>query len=150
MPGGTTEAYQFIEPIVSKIAAQTDDGACVTYIGRGGSGNFVKMVHNGIEYGDMQLISEAYGILKTVGGLSNQELAKVFAEWNKGELDSFLIEISSIIFTVKDELKGEGDLIDKVLDRTGSKGTGKKKSKKSCKLCIFPAMLTGCFNFELN
>ena len=83
MPGGTSEAYSFIEPIVTKVAAQTEDGACVTYIGSGGAGNFVKMVHNGIEYADMQLISEAYDVLKTIGGLSNTELAAVFAEWNK-------------------------------------------------------------------
>lgn len=83
MPGGTPEAYTFIEPIVTKVAAQTDDGACVTYIGPGGAGNYVKMVHNGIEYGDMQLISEAYDVLKTIGGLTNEELGKVFTDWNK-------------------------------------------------------------------
>lgn len=126
MPGGTSEAYSFIEPIVTKVAAQTEDGACVTYIGSGGAGNFVKMVHNGIEYADMQLISEAYDVLKTIGGLSNTELAAVFAEWNKGELESFLIEISSIIFAKEDDQEGKtGFLLDKVVDKTGSKGTGK-------------------------
>eukprot|EP01025_Chloroclados_australasicus_P027031 TRINITY_DN2682_c0_g1_i1.p1 TRINITY_DN2682_c0_g1~~TRINITY_DN2682_c0_g1_i1.p1 ORF type:complete len:568 (+),score=53.71 TRINITY_DN2682_c0_g1_i1:176-1879(+) len=124
MPGGPHEAYQYIEPIVKKVAAQVEDGPCVTYVGPGGAGNFVKMVHNGIEYGDMQLISEAYDILKTIGGLNNEELAITFEEWNKGELNSFLIEISSAIFKVKDE-QGPGFLIDKVLDKTGSKGTGK-------------------------
>ena len=83
MPGGTQEAYKYIEEIVKKVAAQVDDGPCVTYIGEGGAGNFVKMVHNGIEYGDMQLISEAYDVLKTVGGLTNPELEAAFKEYNK-------------------------------------------------------------------
>lgn len=83
MPGGTEEAYKHIEDIVRKVAAQVDDGPCVTYVGNGGAGNFVKMVHNGIEYGDMQLISEAYDILKTVGGFNNEELAEAFDDWNK-------------------------------------------------------------------
>ena len=83
MPGGDKDAYNFIEPIVRKVAAQVDDGPCVMYVGPGGAGNFVKMVHNGIEYGDMQLISEAYDVLRTVGGLTNDELADVFVEWNK-------------------------------------------------------------------
>ncbi|MDE5286002.1 MAG: NADP-dependent phosphogluconate dehydrogenase, partial [Buchnera aphidicola] len=88
------EAYKYIEDILLKVAAQVpDSGPCVTYIGKGGSGNFVKMVHNGIEYGDMQLIAEAYDVLKSVGKLSNEELQRVFSEWNKGELLSFLIEI---------------------------------------------------------
>lgn len=125
MPGGSEEAYSYIEKIVTKVAAQVDDGPCVTYIGSGGSGNFVKMVHNGIEYGDMQLIAEAYDMLKNVGGMSNKEIAEVFAEWNKGELESFLAEITSIIFTVKDDKGKEGELLDYILDKTGSKGTGK-------------------------
>lgn len=86
MPGGTQEAYKYIEEIVKKVAAQVDDGPCVTYIGEGGAGNFVKMVHNGIEYGDMQLISEAYDVLKTVGGLTNPELEQAFNDWNKVRL----------------------------------------------------------------
>jgi 6-phosphogluconate dehydrogenase len=97
----------------------------VTYIGELGSGNYVKMVHNGIEYGDMQLIAEAYEVLRTIGGLSNEELAAVFAGWNAGELDSFLIEITARIFTVKDTEGGEGFLVDKILDKTGMKGTGR-------------------------
>lgn len=120
MPGGDADAYKYLAPIVEKVAAQTDDGACVTYIGPGGSGNFVKMVHNGIEYGDMQLIAEAYDVLKTVGGLSNEELAHVFDEWNKSELESFLIEITASIFKKKDEY-ADGFLVDKVLDKTGMK-----------------------------
>ncbi len=98
MPGGSKEAYNRIADVVSKVSAQVDGGACVTYIGPGGAGNFVKMVHNGIEYGDMQLISEAYDMLKTVGGLTNDELAKAFSDWNAGELSSFLVEITAQIF----------------------------------------------------
>ncbi|KAJ6402607.1 hypothetical protein OIU84_014667 [Salix udensis] len=114
MPGGSFEAFKYIEDILLKVAAQVpDSGPCVTYIGKGGSGNFVKMVHNGIEYGDMQLIAEAYDVLKSVGKLSNEELHSVFAEWNKGELLSFLIEITADIFGIKDD-KGEGHLVDKV------------------------------------
>ncbi|MBA0621687.1 hypothetical protein Godav_007288 [Gossypium davidsonii] len=112
-----------------------EDGPCVTYIGEGGSGNFVKMVHNGIEYGDMQLISEAYDVLKHVGGLSNDELAEIFAEWNRGELESFLIEITSDIFRVKDDL-GDGFLVDKILDKTGMKGTGKWTVQQAAELSV--------------
>eukprot|EP00252_Welwitschia_mirabilis_P019128 TRINITY_DN4348_c0_g1_i1.p1 TRINITY_DN4348_c0_g1~~TRINITY_DN4348_c0_g1_i1.p1 ORF type:complete len:540 (+),score=94.86 TRINITY_DN4348_c0_g1_i1:163-1620(+) len=135
MPGGTIEAYRYIEDVVKKIAAQVDDGPCVTYVGPGGAGNFVKMVHNGIEYGDMQLIAEAYDVLKHVGGLSNQELADTFAEWNRGELESFLIEITADIFTVKDELDG-GELVDKILDKTGMKGTGKWTVQQAAELAV--------------
>uniref|UniRef100_A0A8I6YHT6 phosphogluconate dehydrogenase (NADP(+)-dependent, decarboxylating) n=1 Tax=Hordeum vulgare subsp. vulgare TaxID=112509 RepID=A0A8I6YHT6_HORVV len=115
MPGGSLEAYQYIEDILLKVSAQVpDSGPCVTYIGKGGSGNFVKMVHNGIEYGDMQLIAEAYDVLKSVGKLTNGELQQVFAEWNKGELLSFLVEITADIFSIKDD-QGEGYLVDKAL-----------------------------------
>jgi 6-phosphogluconate dehydrogenase len=135
MPGGTIEAYKYIEDIVAKIAAQVNDGPCVTYIGDGGAGNFVKMVHNGIEYGDMQLIAEAYDVLKSVGGLTNRELASAFTEWNKGELESFLIEITSYIFRVADD-KGDGELVDKILDKTGMKGTGKWTVQQAAELSI--------------
>ncbi len=93
------------------MSTQVDGNACVTYIGEGGSGNFVKMVHNGIEYGDMQLISEAYDILSTLGGLTNDELGAVFTEWNKSELSSFLVEITSIIMTKKDDQVSEVSLL---------------------------------------
>lgn len=132
MPGGDAESYKYLQPIVEKVAAQTEDGACVTYIGPGGAGNYVKMVHNGIEYGDMQLISEAYDVLKTVGGLTNEELAAVFDEWNKSELESFLIEITASIFKKKDD-KGDGFLVDKVQDKTGMK-VSRKSSKKVFRL----------------
>lgn len=125
MPGGTKEAYAAIEPIVTKIAAQVDDGPCVTYIGPKGAGHYVKMVHNGIEYGDMQLIAEAYDLLKSVGGLSNAELHEVFSEWNTtDELDSFLIDITANIFTKADDMNGGGELIDYIVDAAGQKGTG--------------------------
>lgn len=123
------------------MAAQVDDGPCVMYVGEGGSGNFVKMVHNGIEYGDMQLISEAYDVLKTVGGLSNAELAKVFSDWNKTELESFLIEITSIIMTVKDE-GTEDYILDKVVDKTGSKGTGKWTVQTAAELAVAAPTIT--------
>ncbi|KAJ8764899.1 hypothetical protein K2173_010364 [Erythroxylum novogranatense] len=135
MPGGSFEAYSNIKDILEKVAAQVEDGPCVTYIGEGGAGNFVKMVHNGIEYGDMQLISEAYDVLKNVGGLSNAELGEIFAEWNKGELESFLIEITSDIFRVKDDF-GEGDLVDNILDKTGMKGTGKWTVQQAAELSV--------------
>ncbi|MEO1522964.1 MAG: decarboxylating NADP(+)-dependent phosphogluconate dehydrogenase [Cyanobacteria bacterium J06633_2] len=125
MPGGTKEAYEAIEPIVTKIAAQVDDGPCVTYIGPGGSGHYVKMVHNGIEYGDMQLIAEAYDILKNAGGLDHNQLHEVFKEWNTTpELDSFLIEITTDIFTKIDEDSGL-PMIDVIMDAAGQKGTGR-------------------------
>ncbi|GAB4834502.1 hypothetical protein Ancab_032759 [Ancistrocladus abbreviatus] len=135
MPGGSYQAYENVESILKRIAAQVDDGPCVTYTGEGGSGNFVKMVHNGIEYGDMQLISEAFDVLKHVGGLSNEELGEIFYEWNRGELESFLIEITSDIFRVKDELAG-GELVDKILDKTGMKGTGKWTVQQAAELSV--------------
>ena len=116
MPGGTREAYDQIADVLTTIAAQVDGEPCCTYIGDGGAGHFVKMVHNGIEYADMQLIAEAYDLLRTGAGLTNDELADTFTEWNDGELESFLIEITARIFRrrlVDDEPSGEGD------DRTG-------------------------------
>jgi 6-phosphogluconate dehydrogenase len=124
MPGGDRDGYEELAPILTKIAAQHPDGPCVTYVGPGGSGHYVKMVHNGIEYGDMQLIAEAYDVLKTLGGLSNAELADVFDAWNHAELKSYLIEITAKIFRVKDP-EGKGELVDHILDATAQKGTGK-------------------------
>lgn len=135
MPGGSREAYALIEEVVRKVAAQVDDGPCVTYVGTGGAGNFVKMVHNGIEYGDMQLIAEAYDVLKSVGGLNNAELAAAFGEWNRGELESFLVEITADIFAVRDD-QGEGELVDKVLDKTGMKGTGKWTVQQAAEMSV--------------
>lgn len=125
MPGGTRESYQDLEPILTKIAAQVEGGPCVTYIGPGGAGHYVKMVHNGIEYGDMQLIAEAYDVMKNGLGLSNQQLGEVFAQWNQTEaLNSFLIEITADIFRYKDP-ETQQHLIDFILDSAGQKGTGR-------------------------
>jgi 6-phosphogluconate dehydrogenase len=125
MPGGTRAAYKELEPILTKIAAQVDDGPCVTFIGPGGAGHYVKMVHNGIEYGDMQLIAEAYDLLKNVGGLDGKQLQEVFAEWNTtDELNSFLIEITANIFKYIDPETKE-PLVEVIMDAAGQKGTGR-------------------------
>lgn len=125
MPGGTQTAYGQLEPILTKIAAQVDDGPCVTFIGPGGAGHYVKMVHNGIEYGDMQLIAEAYDLLKNVGGLTAQQLHEVFAEWNTtDELNSFLIEITANIFKYTDP-ETQKPLVEVIMDAAGQKGTGR-------------------------
>ena len=124
MPGGSPKAYEFVRPIFEAISAKTNSGPCVTHCGPDGAGHFVKMVHNGIEYGDMQLIAEAYDILRKVLGLGAAELGKIFTEWNKGILDSFLIELTEKIFTVKDDETGK-PLVDMILDKAGQKGTGK-------------------------
>ncbi len=125
MPGGTTAAYENLEPILTKIAAQVDDGPCVTHIGPGGAGHFVKMVHNGIEYGDMQLIAEAYDLLKNALGLDHTQLHEVFDEWNNTEeLNSYLIEITADIFNYLDPDTGL-PLVEVILDAAGQKGTGR-------------------------
>ena len=125
MPGGTESGYRDLEPILTKIAAQVDDGPCVTYIGPGGAGHYVKMVHNGIEYGDMQLIAEAYDLMKNTLNLNGDELEKVFSEWNHtDELNSFLIEITADIFS-NDDPKTHEPLVDSILDAAGQKGTGR-------------------------
>ena len=137
MPGGDVEAYEAVKEVLTASTAQTDSGACVTFVGKGGAGNFVKMVHNGIEYGDMQLISEAYDVLKTVGGLTNAELATAFNEWNAAELDSFLIEISALILAKEDDQVADGGpLVDKILDKTGMKGTGKWTVQQAAELSV--------------
>ncbi|KNH06116.1 6-phosphogluconate dehydrogenase, decarboxylating [Candidatus Burkholderia brachyanthoides] len=134
MPGGQKEAYELVAPILTEIAAKAPDGEpCVAYMGPDGAGHFVKMVHNGIEYGDMQLIAESYDVLKRVAGLSNEELGKVYVEWNQGELDSYLIEITSKIFSKKDDETGK-DLVDVILDRAAQKGTGKWTSQNALDL----------------
>jgi 6-phosphogluconate dehydrogenase len=125
MPGGTEASYKELEPILTKIAAQVDDGPCVTFIGPGGAGHYVKMVHNGIEYGDMQLIAEAYDLLKNIAGLNAKQLHEVFGEWNTTEeLNSFLIEITADIFKKVDPETGL-PLVDLILDSAGQKGTGR-------------------------
>ena len=124
MPGGTRESWEAIREIFQKIAATSDSGSCVTYCGPDGAGHFVKMVHNGIEYGDMQLIAEAYDLLRRGLGAPAEELAAIFEQWNRGPLQSFLIEITAKIFRVRDEQSGE-PLVDKILDKAGQKGTGR-------------------------
>jgi len=135
MPGGKEEAYELVRPILEAISAKVGSDACCTYIGPNGAGHYVKMVHNGIEYGDMQLISEAYYILKNVLNLNADELAEVFQEWNKGELDSYLIEITADIFRKKDEETGQ-PLVDVILDKAGQKGTGKWTSQNALDLGV--------------
>ncbi|WP_373895026.1 NADP-dependent phosphogluconate dehydrogenase [Virgibacillus sp. CBA3643] len=141
MPGGQKEAYDLVAPIFEAISAKVDGDPCTTYIGPDGAGHFVKMVHNGIEYGDMQLISEAYYILKHVLGLESQELHEVFSEWNKGELDSYLIEITADIFTKTDDETGK-PLVDVILDTAGQKGTGKWTSKNALDLGVPLPLIT--------
>jgi len=124
MPGGNPEAWPHVKEIFQSIAAKVEDGTpCCDWVGEDGAGHYVKMVHNGIEYGDMQLICEAYDLLQRGLGLTPDELHDVFTDWNKGELDSYLIEISSLIFAKKDE--DGAPLLDKILDTAGQKGTGK-------------------------
>jgi 6-phosphogluconate dehydrogenase len=125
MPGGDKESYEHLKPVLDKIAAKapSDGVPCVTYCGDGGAGHFVKMVHNGIEYGDMQLIAEAYDLLKNVGGLTNAQLKDVFKEWNASELQSFLIEVTEKVIDFKDP-KGGGPLVEEIRDIVGMKGTG--------------------------
>jgi 6-phosphogluconate dehydrogenase len=124
MPGGDVEAYKHLEPILTKISAKSDDGACVAYCGARGAGHFVKMIHNGIEYGDMELIAEAYDLLKNVGGLNNSQLYDVFGEWNQSELQSFLIEISQKVINFPDPENPSRLLVEQILDIVGMKGTG--------------------------
>lgn len=135
MPGGPQSAYELVAPILRDISAKApEDGEpCVTYIGENGAGHYVKMVHNGIEYGDMQLIAESYGLLHRVLGLSAAEISQIFGEWNKGELDSFLMEISTQILATVDPSTGK-PMVDVIMDRAGNKGTGKWTSQSALDL----------------
>ncbi len=135
MPGGQPEAYELIAPIFNAISAKVNGDPCSTYIGSNGAGHYVKMVHNGIEYGDMQLITEAYFLLKHVLGLTAPEMHEVFADWNKGELDSYLIEITADIFTKYDEETGK-PMVDVIKDAAGQKGTGKWTSQSALDLGV--------------
>ncbi|RZI48685.1 NADP-dependent phosphogluconate dehydrogenase [Lactococcus kimchii] len=143
MPGGQKEAYDLIAPIFEQIAGKApQDGApCVAYMGPNGAGHYVKMVHNGIEYGDMQLIAESYDLLKRVLGLDNAEIQAIFEEWNEGELDSYLIEITKEVLKRKDD-EGEGYIVDKILDKAGNKGTGKWTSQSSLDLGVPLPLIT--------
>ncbi len=135
MPGGTRESWESIREIFEAIAAKSDSGACVTYCGPDGAGHFVKMVHNGIEYGDMQLIAEAYDLLRRGLGATAEELADIFDEWNRGPLQSFLIEITAKIFRVRDPQTGD-PLVEKILDKAGQKGTGKLTAQVALDLAV--------------
>lgn len=133
MPGGDEEVYKVVQPVFEAVAAKVNGEACVTYLGPKSAGNYVKMVHNGIEYALMQLISETYDFLKRGAGLTNGELSQVFKDWNQGRLASFLVEITAEIFEKKDELE-DGDLIDVILDKAKQKGTGKWTSQHALDL----------------
>ena len=135
MPGGDPEAYKLVAPILEAVAAEAKGEPCVAHLGNGAAGHYVKMVHNGIEYGLMQLLAEAYDILKTAGGLSNAELHETFKQWNEGALESFLVEITSKIFAQADD-QGEGSLVDKILDKAKQKGTGKWTSQNAMDLGV--------------
>jgi 6-phosphogluconate dehydrogenase len=141
MPGGSPAAWPHVKEIFQSIAAKTPEGEpCCEWVGENGAGHYVKMVHNGIEYGDMQLIAEGYHLLKEGAGLSNDEMAKVFGRWNEGELDSFLIQITSEILAVKDETGGY--VLDNILDAAGQKGTGKWTVSSAADLGV-PMTLVG-------
>lgn len=141
MPGGSSEGYALIEKIVTKVAAQAGSGPCVAYMGPRGAGNYVKMVHNGIEYADMQLIAESYDFLRHRVGLNNAELYDVFTKWSQGPLKSFLIEITAIIMKTSDELIPGSQILDAILDRASGKGTGKWTSQEAAeRSCPAPAI----------
>ena len=145
MPGGSEKAWPLVKEIFQSIAAKVgpnNDIPCCEWVGPRGAGHYVKMVHNGIEYGDMQLICEAYLMLKEGGGLSNDELYDVFDEWNRGELQSYLIEITRDIFSAKDDQGGKDYLVDKILDVAGAKGTGKWMSQLALDLGVPSTMVT--------
>ncbi|MEO1482486.1 MAG: NADP-dependent phosphogluconate dehydrogenase [Myxococcota bacterium] len=133
MPGGSAHAYSNLAPVLEAIAATSDSGPCVTHCGPDGAGHFVKMVHNGIEYADMQAIAEAYDLLHRLGGFGNEKLAATFNEWNAGPLESFLVEITGQIFAKRE---GDGHLVDRVLDRAGQKGTGRWTAQLALELGV--------------
>lgn len=144
MPGGNEKSYEEIKPILEAIAAKVKGVPCCSYTSTGGAGHYVKMVHNGIEYGDMQLISEAYLILKNLGGFTNEELQKIFEEWNKEELESYLIEITANIFKVKEE---DGSyLVDKIMDKASQKGTGKWTNEQAIDLGVDISVISAGLN----
>lgn len=135
MPGGDLEAFNLVKPMLELISAKVNGEACTAYMGKGAAGNYVKMVHNGIEYAIMQLISEAYDLLRKGAGLNNDQLYEVFKNWNEGEMNSFLIEITRDIFQQKDDLT-DGFLVDQILDKAGAKGTGKWTSEQAMEIGV--------------
>src|SRR6202011_4847408 len=135
MPGGTREAYERLKPILTRIAAQVDGVPCCTYIGPDGAGHYVKMVHNGIEYADIQLIAEAYDFLRQALDLGPDQQAEIFQEWNQGDLDSYLIQITAEVLAKRDPETGQ-PLVDVILDEAQQKGTGKWTSQNALDLGI--------------
>ena len=134
MPGGNKDGYAELKNILEAIAAQSDEGACVAFVGNGSAGHYTKMVHNGIEYAIMQLIAESYAVLKNIAGCSNEEMQQIYTRWNQGELQSFLIEITGKIFLQKDDLVAGSMLIDGILDKAAQKGTGMWTSESAMEL----------------
>lgn len=150
MPGGTPEAYALVEEVLTRIAAQTEDGACCAYLGRGGAGHFVKMVHNGIEYAIMQAIAEAYDVLRAAARLSTARIADLFEQWNQGELNSFLVEISYKALRKTDEETGK-PLVEMILDKAEQKGTGKWTAQAALDLGVpTPSLATAVFTRTLS
>ncbi len=150
MPGGTWEAYALVEEVLTRIAAQTEDGACCTYLGRGGAGHFVKMVHNGIEYAIMQAIAEAYDVLRAAARLSTARIADLLEQWNQGELNSFLMEISYKSLRKTDEETGK-PLVEMILDKAEQKGTGKWTAQAALDLGVpTPSLATAVFARTLS
>ena len=148
MPGGSREAYEAVGQILQTIAAKADNTPCCAYIGPDGAGHYVKMVHNGIEYADMQLIAESYLLLKYVGGFTNRELAEIYRTWNEGELHSYLIGITADIFLEADDM-ADGDLIDHILDSAGQKGTGRWASIEALRQGVDISMITAACNARI-
>ena len=150
MPGGDRAVYQAIRPILEAISAKAEDGApCCTYMGPDGAGHYVKMVHNGIEYADMQLIAESYLLLKTVGGYSNLEMADIFARWNLGELKSYLVGITADVLRETDDL-APGELVDHIEDSAQQKGTGRWTSLEALRLGVNTSLLTQAVNARIQ
>lgn len=145
MPGGSADAYEEVRPVLEAIAAKVNGAPCCTFIGGDGAGHYVKMVHNGIEYADMQLIAESYLMLKHIGGFSNQRISEIFHEWNQGELQSYLIGITADIFKEADDL-ADGELVDRILDSAGQKGTGRWTSIEALKQGVDVSMITAACN----
>ena len=149
MPGGPKEAYDLVEPILTKCAAQTSTGPCVGYLGPIGAGNYVKMVHNGVEYGDMQLIAEVYDVLGNLLKMDNDEMVELFQEWNETELNSYLIEITYKILAKKDDITGKGHVVDYVLDKTGMKGTGKWTIQEATERAVAAPTMAAALNARM-
>ena len=145
MPGGDKAAYASVQPIFEAIAAKAEGAPCCTYIGESGAGHFVKMVHNGIEYADMQLIAESYLLLKYAGGFQNDEIAKIFRTWNEGELKSYLVGITADVLAEHDDL-ADGYLVDKIVDNAGQKGTGRWTSIEAMKEGVNTSLITAACN----